>query len=211
VSRATLLIVLLLLPAWSPAATTSDAHALIERLKQGGYVLLMRHAEAPVSQPRATQIAPGNGSRERQLNAKGRQDAAQFGAALRALGIALQPVWVSPLFRTRETLQWAGIAPDEIKSELIENENVSAEVAQQQAQWLRAAVLAVQPGKSNALFMSHQAKLRLALGAEVAVYTGGRGDWPQYGDMLVLRAGQPGLVIEGIIPIAAWGKYAALR
>jgi phosphohistidine phosphatase SixA len=207
-SAAMMLAALLLLPTWILAAPTPDVGALIERLKQGGYVLLMRHAEAPYMRPRAAQAAPGNGGRERQLDARGRQDAVQFGNALRALGIPLQPVWVSPLFRTRETLQWAGITPDAVKPELIESEHGNAGVAQQQAQWLRAAVLAVRPGNANALFMSHQSKLRLAFGAEVAAYTGGRRDWPEYGDMLVFRAGQPRFVVEGIIPMAAWAKYA---
>src|SRR5690348_9822658 len=72
---------------------------LVQALRRGGYVLLMRHASAPQEPPDTASADPGNVKRERQLDDTGRRTAAAMGAALRDLAIPIGAVLTSPTYR----------------------------------------------------------------------------------------------------------------
>ena len=65
---------------------------IVPLLKNGGYLIFMRHAQAPTELPTTTTASPGNLNLERQLDEKGRSDAAAFGEAIRRLEIPLGSV-----------------------------------------------------------------------------------------------------------------------
>ena len=95
-----------------PALARKMAPAsLVALLRQGGYVILMRHANSPGALPDAASADPENTGHERQLDAAGLADATAFGAGLRRARVRIGAVFISPTFRARETLRAAGIAP----------------------------------------------------------------------------------------------------
>jgi hypothetical protein len=73
--------------------------------------MLMRHASSPETRPSADQAAPGNVSRERQLDESGRAKAKAMGEALKHLQIPVGLVLSSPAYRTLETARMAQL-PD---------------------------------------------------------------------------------------------------
>lgn len=93
----------LLLAAMSFAAQTAQRSTLAAELRQGGFVILMRHASSPRELPDAASANPDNTTRERQLDAAGRRDATAMGAALKRLGIPVGEVLSSPTYRALET------------------------------------------------------------------------------------------------------------
>ncbi|MGG6310568.1 histidine phosphatase family protein [Paenibacillus macerans] len=120
-----LLLPLLALPAFSPSTYAGSLRAaqpqgipasLLAALRQGGYVLYVRHGEANVGEDRPG-LRPEDCSAQRNLSAVGRGQARRFGSAQRELGIPVAtPVLASPLCRTRETAALA-FGPARVRAE----------------------------------------------------------------------------------------------
>jgi Histidine phosphatase superfamily (branch 1) len=91
---------LITLHAQAPA---SDA--LVNQLRQGGYVLVMRHASSPRQVPTKDTANPDNTKLERQLDEAGRRGATAMGDALRGLRIPIGTVLTSPTYRAIETVK----------------------------------------------------------------------------------------------------------
>lgn len=102
----------------------SLTEALISELQQGGYIIFMRHANAPGELPTAATAAPGNTNLERQLDETGRRDAIAFGEAIRKLGIPISSVERSSTFRTGQTVDLAGYSEFTIQDFLLEERMV---------------------------------------------------------------------------------------
>jgi broad specificity phosphatase PhoE len=81
--------------------------ALAGALRQGGYVLLFRHAATDWSSRDESRSRLDDCSTQRNLSEAGRTDARRIGEAIRVLGIPIGTVWASPFCRTRETAQLA--------------------------------------------------------------------------------------------------------
>lgn len=82
---------------------------LVAALRDGGYVLYLRHTETPedgTDEPDSL----GDCSRQRALNAAGRADARALGAAVRALGVPVGEVLASPYCRTVERAEGETVA-----------------------------------------------------------------------------------------------------
>ena len=76
--------------------------ALVQQLRVGGYVLVMRHARSPTTLPDAQGAEPGNPQHERQLDDQRLISARAMGEALRQLHISIAEVWTSPTFRCKQ-------------------------------------------------------------------------------------------------------------
>ena len=61
--------------AGAAGRSRSRAADLVAALRQGGYVIVMRHANSPQSRPDATTAAPATRGLERQLNENGHKTA----------------------------------------------------------------------------------------------------------------------------------------
>lgn len=85
------------------AALGQDAAALWNKLNEGGRVALIRHAEAPGEAGDPVGFMLGHCMTQRNLSAKGREDARKLGASFRAHGVAVGKVLSSEWCRTRET------------------------------------------------------------------------------------------------------------
>ncbi|CAH1195093.1 hypothetical protein PAECIP111892_01957 [Paenibacillus auburnensis] len=81
--------------------------SLLNSLRQGGYILYVRHGEATAGEDMA-EIDFNDCSTQKNLSETGRRQAAHFGEALRRLHIPVEtPVLASPFCRTVETAELA--------------------------------------------------------------------------------------------------------
>lgn len=99
-----LILLLLILSAGVAKANDWDA------LSQPGAIAIMRHALAPgTGDPVNMEI--GDCATQRNLDARGREQARSIGAALRERGVRFDAVFTSQWCRTRETAELLGIGP----------------------------------------------------------------------------------------------------
>jgi hypothetical protein len=87
--------------------STTINHALLNSLREGGYILYARHGEALVGEDQPN-LNLQYCSTQRNLSEVGRKQAVTYGEALRSLRIPVKyPVLASPFCRTRETAELA--------------------------------------------------------------------------------------------------------
>ena len=75
---------------------TLSGSSLVAALRQGGYVIVMRHTSSPRQAPDKSNANPDNTNMERQLDSAGRASAAAMGKAMRNLKIPVGEVFSSP-------------------------------------------------------------------------------------------------------------------
>src|SRR5918999_5378234 len=106
-------------PSASSPGVASASPSLVAQLRQGGYVLYIRHAATESAQDDPTPDLNDPGT-QRNLSAAGRTDAREIGQAVRRLRIPIGTVLVSPYDRTRETAEIAfGAGRPRVTRELI--------------------------------------------------------------------------------------------
>jgi phosphohistidine phosphatase SixA len=173
--------------------------ALIDRLRQGGYVLVMRHASSPREAPTKETANPDNAKLERQLDEAGRRGARAMGDALRALRIPIGPVFTSPTYRAIETVRLAQLPSPTAAPELGDGGQSMQAVTEAQAAWLRARVSEV-PRSGNTILVTHQPNLSRA--------------FPEWGStvgdgetVVLLPDGKGAIAVVGRIPIDEWPRF----
>src|SRR5215471_3402934 len=88
----------------SPAAAAElKGEALFAALKQGDYIIYLRHAASNTSQNDADPIDVKDCATQRNLSEDGRTMAKEIGAAFKALSIGVDKVLSSPYCRTKDT------------------------------------------------------------------------------------------------------------
>ncbi|HVQ16318.1 MAG TPA: histidine phosphatase family protein [Vicinamibacterales bacterium] len=179
-------------------AQTLPHPELISRLRQGGYVLVMRHASSPREAPSKSNAHADNLKSERQLDEAGRRGATAMGDALRALKIPLGTVLTSPTYRAMETVKLAGFDSPVQVNELGDGGQSMQGANEAQAVWLRSKVTQV-PQSGNTILVTHQPNLSRAFpewGASVAD-----------GETVVLRPdGKGNVTVAGRITIDDWPR-----
>ena len=175
---------------------------LIERLRAGGCVLVMRHARSPDAVPDAGAANPDNPHRERQLDAAGEADARAWGEAVRALHVPIGPVYSSPTYRARETVRLAGLGKPRIIEQLAESKRgMSGSAEHSQIEWLREAVRQRPPAHRNALIVTHTPNIVGAFGSGASGL--------RAGESLVFEPRGPrGARLLGRITVEEWQKLA---
>ena len=84
-------------------ATGADISKIVLMVKQGGYVLVLRHGATDDSQKDVYPFVFDDMKKQRQLSDEGRQVAREMGAALKKLGISIGQIYSSKLNRAIET------------------------------------------------------------------------------------------------------------
>ena len=176
----------------------------IDGLKQGGYVLVMRHANSPQTRPDATVVAAGNTKLERQLNENGHKTAKAMGEALKTLRIPIGEVLSSPTFRTRETVQEIAAGTAKTFNELGDGSQ-GYEIAsfEDGARFLRARSAEIPRAGTNTLIVTHLPNLEYAFGD-------GNSDIDEGEAIIVRPDGKTGTPV-GRIKIDQWPRLAAQR
>jgi len=89
---------------WAPPAVQADESAAWAALKAGGHVALMRHAETPgIGDPEGFRL--GDCATQRNLDARGRDEARVAGDRLRAERVTIGRLLSSPWCRCRDTAE----------------------------------------------------------------------------------------------------------
>ena len=88
---------------WASAAFAQPAFDVVKSLRQGGYVLYMRHASTDFSQNDSAMRSYEDCANQRNLTDKGRGEARSVGEQIRRLRIPVGEVLASPFCRTMET------------------------------------------------------------------------------------------------------------
>ncbi len=116
-------------PPGTPAfQETLATRATLEALRQGGYVLYMRHGNTDNSRPdRAPQVDLNDCSTQRPLNEEGRRVTAEVGRAIRQARIPLGEIFVSPLCRAKESAQAAFGKDFQVHEQLMYTANLTSE------------------------------------------------------------------------------------
>ncbi|HUI76670.1 MAG TPA: histidine phosphatase family protein [Bryobacteraceae bacterium] len=137
----------------APAQTLSG-DALVKALRQGGYVIVMRHASSPRQEPDKKTANPDNLTFERQLDQTGRETAAAMGRALRELKIPLGEVLSSPTYRALETVRLAQFGKAQTFPELGDGGQNMRAATDSQSDFLRKRVKLFAAG-TNTLIVTH--------------------------------------------------------
>jgi len=147
--------------------------ALVTALRQGGYVLLMRHARSPSTPPAAGAADADNAKLERQLDDTGRETASAMGVAIRALHIPIGEVWSSPTYRALETVRLAGLPTPKTAYELGDHGQSMQATSASQATWLQAKVASAPRAGTDTILVTHYPNIMAAFGQEAAGLTDG--------------------------------------
>lgn len=135
-------------------AQTLSGPALVKALRQGGYVIVMRHASTERDKPDVRAANPDNLNQERQLDQLGALSAQAFGKALKHLKIRIGEVLTSPTYRAVETARLANLNDPRPQVELGENGGDMRKASAAQAAWLRQAVTQF-PSGTNTIMITH--------------------------------------------------------
>ena len=176
----------------------APSDALVNQLRQGGYVLVMRHASSPREVLTKDTANPDNTKLERQLDEAGRRGATAMGDALRGLRIPIGTVLTSPTYRAIVTVKFAQLGSPAAVAELGGGGQSMQGITAEQSAWLRTRVSEVPPS-GNTILVTHQPNLSRAFP-----------DWGPTvndGETVILRPdGKGGAAFVGRISIEEWPR-----
>jgi len=176
--------------------------ALVAALRQGGYVLVMRHTHSPEARPDKAAADPENTNLERQLDQVGRDTAVAMGEAIRNLGIRIGDVLSSPTYRALETVRLASLGRAQTFAELGDGGQSMQRIAESPADWLRKRAGAEPRAGTDTVMVTHLPNLVAAFGQNAR----GAAD----GDALVFRPdGKGNVELIARIKIEEWPALAS--
>ena len=192
-----------MLPAHARAQTPSAAELAVS-LRQGGYVLVMRHTSSPTALPEKSSAAPGNDKLERQLDAKGQETARAMGEAIKALRIPIAEVLSSPTYRARETVRFAAFGNPKTFDELGDGgQGMAVQSPAAAAAWLRAKAAEAPRAGANVLIVTHAPNIQGAFGQSA--------DGIADGETMVFRPdGKGGFTLVARVKIENWPRVVSL-
>jgi phosphohistidine phosphatase SixA len=176
--------------------------ALVARLRAGGLVLFIRHADTR-GEPCDASFRVGDRAGQRNLSAAGRAQAARLGEAIRALGIPVAPpVLAGPVFRARDTaeLAFGGAGNVRVTEGLLADDFARdpPQLARLLAEHRRLLGEAV-PGGANRVLVGHRTPAIMVAGEAVV---GGRA-FPEGAALVIEPGGAPGrFTVLGVLELA---------
>jgi phosphohistidine phosphatase SixA len=187
-------------PEVTPLATPGPApqlagQALLAALREGGYVIFLRHTQTDQSVGDSDDATLADCARQRNLNEAGRAQAQAIGAAIRALDIPIAGVLTSRYCRTLETARLLELGEPTIDDSLT-GFNIAPDRLErkQRNEGLRALLSTPPPAGQNRLLVSHQYNLGDVTGLESVE-----------GDALVFQPGGPaGFRLVARVGAEAW-------
>jgi len=148
-------------------AQGADLTELIGKLRQGGYVIVMRHGGTNRDQADTDPLNLDNVAKQRQLSESGRDVARQVGAAWRKLGIPLGTVYTSRFNRAVETGKLIGGADVVATDDLAEGGLVVTPIENdRRAEALRKFAATPPPAGKNTLVVTHKPNILDAFGRD---------------------------------------------
>jgi len=187
--RRSFLGMLALLGARPAVAGDADGEELWRRLREGGYVVLMRHAATVPGVGDPENFKLGVCATQRNLSDRGREDARRIGTAFRERHVPVSQVLSSRWCRCVDTAQLAfGRARPESMVDSMFNDDDAARQAKVRA--LRA-YLSARKEAGNLVLVTHDINIRVLVGESLA-----------QGEMVVALAQPDGtLKSVGVLPL----------
>jgi len=197
--RRALLLGAIALPLPLRAAAPPDSPegaALVARLRRGGAVLFLRHADT-AGEPCDSGFRIGERAGQRNISAAGRAQAAALGRSLATLGIPLAlPVLCSPVFRARDTAELAfGAEAVRVEEGLTADDYAGARLGWVLAEHRRLFSAPV-PGGGNRVLVGHRGPVQMILGGLVHGTS-----LPEAGGLVLEPGGPEGFTPLGIIAL----------
>ena len=188
------------------AATASaeqlEGDALVAALRQGGYVIVMRHPSSPFTQPDKATANPDNTNLERQLDETGRNTARAMGEAIRKLRIPIGDVLSSPTYRALEAVRLAAFEKPKTFPELAEGVQSMAQNADaSRSTWLRMKAAEAPRARTDTLIVTHTPNLTGAFDTEASAMAAGEA-------LIFHPDGKGGTSLVARIKIEEWPKLA---
>jgi phosphohistidine phosphatase SixA len=188
----------------SPASAQSrpgDAE-LAQMLRAGGYVIVMRHGATHADQADTDPLNHDNVAKQRQLNAKGEQDAKIFGEALKSIGAPVSKAITSNFNRAYQTAKLAGFGTVEKSIDLTEGGLVvSPTENNRRAAAFRKLASTAPPAGGNVIIVSHKPNIIDAFGK----------DWFEIkeGESTIFKPDGAGYRVVARLQMDEWGRVAA--
>jgi phosphohistidine phosphatase SixA len=140
---------------------------LVQLLRAGGNVIVLRHGATHNDQADTDPLNHDNVAKQRQLNAKGEDAAKAFGEAFRRIGAPVSKAITSQFNRAYQTAKLAGFAdvektPDVTEGGLV----VSPNENNRRAAAFRKLASTVPPAGSNVVIVSHKPNIIDAFGKD---------------------------------------------
>jgi len=159
--------VLLLALSASAWAESNTAREMLGLLRSGGYVIVVRHGATHSDQADTDPFNLANVDKQRQLNDKGRADAAAMGAAFRNAGVPIGKSYSSRFQRAFETARLVGGKEATATNDLTEGGLVvTPDENTRRAQALRALIAVAPEAGTNTLIVTHKPNVLDALGKD---------------------------------------------
>ena len=153
--------------AASAPAQTTDVKAIAAELKNGGYVIVMRHGATNRDQADTDPLNPDNVAKQRLLSEKGREQATQVGQAFKRLGIPLGTVYTSEFNRAVETGKLISAGAVTATFDVTEGGLVVTPVENdRRTEALKKMIAAAPPAGTNTLIVTHKPNILDALGKD---------------------------------------------
>jgi phosphohistidine phosphatase SixA len=188
--------VCILLAAGDAQGQILSGDALVNSLRQGGHVLVMRHASSPAELPNKQTANTGNTTLERQLDSAGRANATAMGEAFRRRRIPVGAVLSSPTYRALETVRYAQFGKAQTQPEINESGGGTQGPTEAQTAWLRKKAKEF-PKSANTIIVTHSPNIVDAFPREAAGIA--------QGEALVFGPdGKGGAVVVARIKIEEW-------
>ena len=177
----------------APASRPPDVP--VEMLREGGYVVVFRHAATDTGMDTTDDLR--DCSRQRNLNAEGRRQSREIGRAFERLGIPVGRVLASPFCRTRDT---ARIAFGRVRaSRALLSVEFFASPQEGRRRGLRRLLEARPPDGTNTVLVSHGS----------AIYEATERD-PEEGEAVIVEPGRGkrGFAFVSTVGAGEWGRLA---
>jgi broad specificity phosphatase PhoE len=151
------------LPVTTPAVEQPAEPSFLDRLRQGGFVIYLRHATTDFSQVDSDVLNLGNCATQRNLTDVGRAQAVAIGETLRALAVPIGEVLSSEYCRTLETA-WLAFGRATPSRELTGISGLTNAERDRRLDALRAMLATPPADPTNTVLVAHQFNLRDAVG-----------------------------------------------
>jgi broad specificity phosphatase PhoE len=154
--------------SWPSHSQTGSPQAeWINAMRQGGYVIVLRHGATPTDQADTDPLHLENVAQQRQLNDQGREQARTMGAAIHKLNIPVGQVHTSAFNRAVETGQLLGFGEVKPSLDFAEGGLVVTPVENnRRAQALRKIAATMPPAGSNVIVVTHRPNILDAFGKD---------------------------------------------
>ncbi len=159
--------VFLMLPAMAQESSRLSGPALVQALRQGGYIICFRHPATELTQADTDPWHLDNIQAQRQLSDTGRAQSQSIGQALKALGIPVGHVVTSKFYRAIEAARLAAFSGIQSSLDISEGGLVVPPLEnQRRAEALRKLLATPPEAGTNTVIISHKPNIMDAAGKD---------------------------------------------